>query len=342
MPWGTPDNLMPSRHFRDSCFDLLEGSSSTPWSTAGDDEELLLDLFRSKDLDSVLLAPIVGGESEFGYDLSDLLRMAPPDQTIRGREAEVDSLQHPSSDSSFCSTVSVPEKAPEKDPAQAAQGRTRRGKERRRMPNNDPAEWLTMEYLESGGFFDMPLAEAARRLNMSAAVLKPKVRQLGVQRWPSRKRNSLRRLMESALIIGKPINRGGFDGDITELSKLLEAECKSYQGDSENWPIIQKVRHTFYKTRFLQKRRRIEPKCPSTPPPAAPLFASASSCSLTPPMNRQGTPMQLNAPLEGRPFRGPPAARPGSTPPGVPPGVAWGGHGSRERRRCGRQAASIF
>jgi hypothetical protein len=122
--------------------------------------------------------------------------------------------------------------------------------------------------------------EAARRLNMSAAVLKPKVRQLGVQRWPSRKRNSLRRLMESALIIGvrspactysespgfiqsmqptttkvdmhshcrclqyvlsawltlvvsaacqKPINRGGFDGDITELSKLLEAECKSYQ-----------------------------------------------------------------------------------------------------------------
>jgi hypothetical protein len=26
------------------------------------------------------------------------------------------------------------------------------------MPNNDPAEWLTMEYLESGGFFDMPLA----------------------------------------------------------------------------------------------------------------------------------------------------------------------------------------
>ena len=115
---------------------------------------------------------------------------------------------------------------------------------------------------------------------MSAAVLKPKVRQLGVQRWPSRKRNSLRRLMESALIIGvrspactysespgfiqsmqpttakvdmhshcrclqfvlsawltlvvsaacqKPVNRGGFDGDITELSKLLEAECKSYQ-----------------------------------------------------------------------------------------------------------------
>ena len=44
--------------------------------------------------------------------------MAPPDQTIRGREAEVDSLQHPSTDSSFCSTVSVPEKAPEKDPAQ--------------------------------------------------------------------------------------------------------------------------------------------------------------------------------------------------------------------------------
>lgn len=68
------------------------------------------------------------------------------------------------------------------------------------------------------------------------------------------------------------------------------------------------------------------------------LSCSASSCSLTPLMNRQGTPMQLNAPLEGRPFRGPPAARPGS----APPGVAWGGHGSRERRRCGRRAASIF
>lgn len=66
-------------------------------------------------------------------------------------------------------------------------------------------------------------------------------------------------------------------------SRCLRASCMwRSQGDSENWPIIQKVRHTFYKTRFLQKRGRIEPpKCPSTPPPAAPLFAR---CDLRPPI----------------------------------------------------------
>ncbi len=53
------------------------------------------------------------------------------------------------------------------------------------------------------------------------------------------------------------------------------------QGDSENWPMIQKVRDTYYKTRFLHKRGRKEPKAPSTPPPAAPFLARFLPSPLT-------------------------------------------------------------
>ncbi|EIE19770.1 hypothetical protein COCSUDRAFT_44587 [Coccomyxa subellipsoidea C-169] len=341
IPWDTSDTLMPTRHFRDCCFDLLEGTSSTPWNSTGFEDDLLLEFSTGADgLNAALLPPVVGGDSEFACDLSDPLQIAPPVATIHGRETEGDSLQHPSTASSFCNAVPIPEMVPQKNPEQAAQGCT--GKKRTRKPNT-AGEWMTMEFLEAGGFLDMPLAvecpgfppiqprleEAARKLHMSVAVLKPTVRKLGVTRWPSRKRNSLRRLMETAQTMGKPINK--FGGDITELRRLLEAERKSYQGDSENWPMIQKVRDTYYKTRFLHKRGRKEPKAPSTPPPAAPFLASASSCSM--PMAKQ--------PPEGltldtlQPGRG---ARSGS----APPDVAWGAHGSRVHRRRSRRAASIF
>ncbi|CAL8471436.1 g10978 [Coccomyxa elongata] len=336
-PWGTSDHLMPTREFGDRCLDLLEGSSSTPWSSAGYDDDLLLDLSSGNDcLDTVLMDP--GKQAEFGSSLSEGLQVAPSDVPIHGWETDTSS-RHRSDAESFCITAHSPQvvawkghqKAKKGSPVLPVRQPSSRG-ERQRRPN--VAADVTMELLEAGGYLDMPLMEAARALNITVTILKPRLRELGIEKWPSRKRKSLRRLLETAQTDMEPLQH--FDGDISELNKLLQAEIKSFRAtSSENWALIRKVRNTAYKSTFKRRHRKRErkPEGPSTPPLPALSTSSVTLCS-SPADSRAPTVQDASE----HTCRCPPkAARSGS----APPGVAWGAHGYRERRG-GRRAKSIY
>ncbi|DBA96604.1 TPA: hypothetical protein ACH3X1_015466 [Trebouxia sp. C0004] len=55
---------------------------------------------------------------------------------------------------------------------------------------------LTMTFLEEGGYFDLPIKEAAIKLRLGITTLKRVCRSNGMTRWPFRKRNSLGRLID--------------------------------------------------------------------------------------------------------------------------------------------------
>lgn len=57
-------------------------------------------------------------------------------------------------------------------------------------------EGLTMTFLEEGGYFDLPIKEAATKLGLGITTLKRVCRSNGMTRWPFRKRNSLGRLID--------------------------------------------------------------------------------------------------------------------------------------------------
>ncbi|KAL0032241.1 hypothetical protein WJX79_000271 [Trebouxia sp. C0005] len=55
---------------------------------------------------------------------------------------------------------------------------------------------LTLTFLEEGGYFDLPIKEAATKLGLGITTLKRVCRSNGMTRWPFRKRNSLGRLID--------------------------------------------------------------------------------------------------------------------------------------------------
>lgn len=57
---------------------------------------------------------------------------------------------------------------------------------------------VDIDGLERGGYFDMPIKDAARRLDMGVTTLKKICRKDGIERWPFRLRKSMRKTLQRA------------------------------------------------------------------------------------------------------------------------------------------------
>ncbi|KAF2589161.1 hypothetical protein F2Q70_00040196 [Brassica cretica] len=66
-------------------------------------------------------------------------------------------------------------------------------------------------------YYDMPIAQAAKELNIGLTLLKKKCRDLGIQRWPHRKFMSLDNLIEN---VKEKLEKG--EGNADEQRKKLE------------------------------------------------------------------------------------------------------------------------
>ncbi|BDA51328.1 probable protein RKD5 at N-terminal half [Coccomyxa sp. Obi] len=67
---------------------------------------------------------------------------------------------------------------------------------KRKRPGPVPKlEHMALQDFQRGGYFDMQIEEAAAKLGVGRTVLTRRVRQLGIQRWPYRRRASMRNLI---------------------------------------------------------------------------------------------------------------------------------------------------
>ncbi|KAK9840791.1 hypothetical protein WJX81_004919 [Elliptochloris bilobata] len=80
---------------------------------------------------------------------------------------------------------------------------------------------LTLQGLRDGGYFDMPIQEAAIALNMSKTVINRQLRRMGVARWPYRMRVSLCKLAAHTRHLL---------GDDCELLDIIQDEMQKLQG----------------------------------------------------------------------------------------------------------------
>ncbi|KAK9807618.1 hypothetical protein WJX72_004403 [[Myrmecia] bisecta] len=72
-----------------------------------------------------------------------------------------------------------------------------RKRDRPQLRVQGAVQHVDLALLQEGGYLDMPIAEAARRLGISLTALKVAAHQQGIQRWPFRSRQSLRNVIES-------------------------------------------------------------------------------------------------------------------------------------------------
>lgn len=69
---------------------------------------------------------------------------------------------------------------------------------KKRAPSNHIAN---IAYSDLVKYFDMPIVEASRRLNVGLTVLKKKCREFGIPRWPHRKIKSLDSLIHDLQVL---------------------------------------------------------------------------------------------------------------------------------------------
>ena len=110
---------------------------------------------------------------------------------------------------------------------------------------------LTKEFLETSGYFDMSIKQAAEELKMGMTSLKKLCRQLGLSRWPYRMRQSLQRLSESV----KSYNAEGLI-DESEAT-TVEKHKKSQLLESRTIPQdLKRVRQKIFKLDHRKRNKR--------------------------------------------------------------------------------------
>ncbi|CAM8940040.1 unnamed protein product [Rhodiola kirilowii] len=60
----------------------------------------------------------------------------------------------------------------------------------------------TLELEEIQKYFDMPITDAAKKMNVGLTVLKKRCRELNIMRWPHRKIKSLKSLISNVKELG--------------------------------------------------------------------------------------------------------------------------------------------
>ncbi|EFJ46795.1 RWP-RK domain transcription factor [Volvox carteri f. nagariensis] len=113
------------------------------------------------------------------------------------------------------------------------------------------------------GTFDLPVADAARVLGISATELKRRCRRLGISRWPQRKLQSLRRIVQAAE------SDAGLSED--ERKAVIELAARNREEimadpDAPLVDLLKTVRQTQYKQSF-EKRAAAAAASRRAPPP---------------------------------------------------------------------------
>ncbi|CAF2257453.1 unnamed protein product [Brassica napus] len=106
-------------------------------------------------------------------------------------------------------------------------------------------------------YYDMPIAQAAKELNIGLTLLKKKCRDLGIQRWPHRKIMSLDNLIEN---VKEKLEKG--EGNADEQRKKLEKLKKEKKRMKESPDLeyedkTKRLRQACYKANHKRKRRLV-------------------------------------------------------------------------------------
>ncbi|CAN6253301.1 unnamed protein product [Urochloa humidicola] len=112
---------------------------------------------------------------------------------------------------------------------------------------------LTFELVSQ--LFSMPINQAARELNVGLTALKKRCRELGIPRWPHRKLQSVRKLIDSVQELGKETEE--VDGHQTRIGVERLQQTKKLIEESPEVPLDDKtmqLRQACYKETFKRKR----------------------------------------------------------------------------------------
>ncbi|BFG23488.1 hypothetical protein CerSpe_097620 [Prunus speciosa] len=105
-----------------------------------------------------------------------------------------------------------------------------------------------LELDEIQKYFDLPITQAAKKLNVGLTVLKRRCRELNIMRWPHRKIKSLKALIENVKGLG-----------LTNELKMLEEQKKLLEQlpDMELTERAKKLRQASFKANYKMKRSLI-------------------------------------------------------------------------------------
>lgn len=132
----------------------------------------------------------------------------------------------------------------------------RRTCSKQRAPTRRVAQ---MRLSELSTYFNMPINEASKQLNVGVTVLKRKCREFGVRRWPHRKIKSLDSLIRSIQDSAKASNQEGMVKDQAALiAKTLEEERNLIQSrpDMQLNSRIKRLRQASFKNTFWTRQKQ--------------------------------------------------------------------------------------
>ncbi|KAL9674561.1 hypothetical protein QQ045_030833 [Rhodiola kirilowii] len=140
-------------------------------------------------------------------------------------------------------------------------GRTRRSRKRsaRQMGGDSCAESLTWEILSQ--YFYMPIAQAARELNIGLTLFKKRCRELGVRRWPHRKLMSINSLIKNVKEMEKDreVDPAMSKGTFRNAIEVLETQRKMMEvmPDIQLEEQTKRLRQACFKANYKKRRLMI-------------------------------------------------------------------------------------
>ncbi|KAJ0961117.1 hypothetical protein J5N97_000932 [Dioscorea zingiberensis] len=115
-------------------------------------------------------------------------------------------------------------------------------------------------YSELKKYFYMPIASAAKEMNVGLTVLKKRCRELGIARWPHRKMKSLNSLIHNVKEFGKD---EGSDEIIGRELKTLEEQQRLMEENPEMEmnERTKKLRQACFKANYKKRKAMQSPNC---------------------------------------------------------------------------------
>lgn len=133
---------------------------------------------------------------------------------------------------------------------------------------------INQDMLKDGGYFDMPIQEAAQQLGIGLSVLKRVCRTIGLARWPFRKRQSLRNVMEQTKLYLNDIDFASKD----KVMRLLDQAAASLDGSTgeDLGPAFKRYRQAVFKLNYKINKLKDNKKGGNGVKVAIPKSAAAS------------------------------------------------------------------
>ncbi|KAL1207867.1 Protein RKD1 [Cardamine amara subsp. amara] len=131
-------------------------------------------------------------------------------------------------------------------------------------------------------YFYMPIAQAAKELNIGLTLLKKRCRELGIQRWPHRKLMSLKKLISNVKELKKMEGEGEENEEKLKIAlEKLEKEKKTIEKlpDSEFEDKTKRLRQACFKANHKKKRRSVMSTSMITSSSSSSSYSSVSGLS---------------------------------------------------------------